>query len=89
VARTQNLGRIKRRMYAFHVRATVQAQPGDSIYAKGSVVGEIVDAINSDNGTELLAVVRIESATLELSLQPDGDDALVAADLPYPISESD
>jgi hypothetical protein len=88
VARTQNLGRIKRRMYAFHGPVTAHPQPGNPVYAKGSVVGEIVDAVNSDNGTELLAVVRIESATEALSLQPDGNDALEGADMPYRVPES-
>jgi hypothetical protein len=75
-------------MYAFHGPVTAHPQPGNPVYAKGSVVGEIVDAVNSDNGTELLAVVRIESATEALSLQPDGNDALEGADMPYRVPES-
>jgi folate-binding protein YgfZ len=87
VARTQNLGRIKRRMYAFNT-ATIpssEVPPGQPVYGADGVVGQIVDAVATETAVELLAVIRIDSLEQNLSLEPDGTYPLVKQSLPYTI----
>lgn len=87
VARTQHLGRIKRRMYRFTARSA--AAPGASVYAGGKPVGEVVNAVKSANGgCVLLAVIRIESLQQPLSLDPAGEALLVRQPLPYTVPDS-
>ena len=86
VARTHNLGRIKRRMYRFTADAS-GITAGTDIAAAGKTVGQIVDAVSTDGITQLLAVLRIESVGSELSL-PDGS-TLNRQPLPYPVPEAD
>ena len=86
VARTQNLGRIKRRMYRFSAADGPVPAPGDVIKCDDRGAGKIVDAAATDDGVELLAVIRIESLNDQLSLE-DGR-ALTQAPLPYDVPES-
>lgn len=89
IARTQNLGRIKRRMYGFKVPSGRHIQPGDPVYIEnGTTVGTVVDAIPSDTVTELLAVIRIELLAHSLSLAKDGSSVLKPVSLPYTIPET-
>jgi folate-binding protein YgfZ len=85
VARTQNLGRIKRRMYAFSAPTVHGATPGMPVFGENGTVGQIVDAAVTATGSEMLAVIRIESLAETLSLQPDGQPPLTAQPLPYAI----
>jgi folate-binding protein YgfZ len=87
VARTQNLGRIKRRMYAFNTAAKPASDvtPGQPVYGNDGVVGQIVDAAIADTGVELLAVIRIDCLEQTLSLNPDGTYPLFKQSLPYAI----
>ncbi len=91
VARMQYLGKLKRRMYRFHVDGDAPSEPGMDIYAPGGgtpdqSVGKVVAAAPwPDGGRELLAVVQIASAEaggLRLGA-PDGP-ALEPRELPYP-----
>ncbi|MDP6675350.1 MAG: folate-binding protein [Gammaproteobacteria bacterium] len=63
VARTQNLGRIKRRMYRFTTDQATNLPPGAGLYGPGNATGKVV--IFSEQGTrgELLAVLPIEDAS--------------------------
>jgi folate-binding Fe-S cluster repair protein YgfZ len=88
VARTQNLGKIKRRMYGFTNRDGDISQPGDPVYAGGQAVGEVVDAVCSASQNELLAVVRIEAINSDLSLDQEGKHQLLRRELPYTVPES-
>ena len=81
VARTQNLGRIKRRMLRFGCDAR-SAKPGDTVMADGSNAGTVVDAA----GSEVLAVIKLDKLTAELSIN---DAPLQAAALPYAVPETD
>lgn len=67
VARTQYLGKLKRRMYRAHVDSATRPKPGDELFSPqadpGQSTGKIVDACrHPDGGYEVLAVVLIESA---------------------------
>jgi folate-binding protein YgfZ len=89
IARTQNLGRIKRRMYRFQCPANSPADPGSPVYAGANIVGEVVDAIATAEHRELLAVVRTAAASQPLSLGENGLYPLIIIDLPYSIETSD
>jgi folate-binding protein YgfZ len=65
VARTQYLGRLKRRMYLAHIAAE-DAAAGDSLFSadlEGQATGSIVNAAPAPaGGCDVLAVIQIESA---------------------------
>jgi folate-binding protein YgfZ len=86
VARTQNLGRIKRRMYRFSAVTDSTVAPGDKISIAGKPVGQVVDAIETDTrSTELLAVISIDQLTGPLHLDGAGAAPLIRSELPYDI----
>jgi folate-binding protein YgfZ len=86
VARTQHLGRIKRRMYGF--TAAAATAPAASIYADGKTGGEVVNAVATPEGSRLLGVIRIDSLGEPLSLDPSGSSLLHRQALPYQVPES-
>jgi tRNA-modifying protein YgfZ len=92
VARTQYLGRIKRRTVA------LQAQTIDATPAPGDVIvdmrtaarlGQVVDAVADASGTlHILAVLRVDAlADAELSFEQAGS-ALFQVDLPYSLESA-
>lgn len=86
VARTQHLGRIKRRMFRFESGDLVN--PGDSLLTEtGTTAGRIVRAAATGNGCELLAVVPLEHASAPLFTTPG--QAVKGLPLPYDIPAGD
>jgi len=90
VARSQYLGKMKRRMFLAHVAAA--AAPGDSLYSAdfpGQATGTVVNAAPAPSGGfDLLAVVQIESAhTQTLHLKAADGAALTLKPLPYALPE--
>ena len=89
VARTQYLGKLKRRLYRAHLDADTPPAPGDELFAPnfpgGQSVGRLVSIEASPGGGfELLAVIQLESAesdTIHLGT-PEGP-ALRLLPLPY------
>ncbi len=65
VARTQYLGKLKRRMYLAHVEGSEAPRPGDNLYTpdmEGQASGKVVNAAPApEGGFDLLAVAQIES----------------------------
>jgi folate-binding protein YgfZ len=84
VARTQNLGRIKRRTFRYKLAAGPAPDPMQGLYLDGSKVAEVLMSADAALGAELLAVANLDTRGRELSLE-DGRSA-VPAELPYPIS---
>jgi len=73
VARTQNLGEIKRRLARFKVGAGVRPDVGDVVVdAASKPAGEIDRVAAAGGGYELLAVTRIDAADQRLTLESDG-----------------
>lgn len=66
VARTQFLGKLKRRMYLAHLDAETPPAPGDELFSgdlEGQASGMIVNAAPSpDGGYDALAVIQMSSA---------------------------
>ncbi len=84
IARTQHLGRIKRRMLRFRYQGEALA-PGSALYATATVAGEVVRAAPALVGNELLAVVALEHAGRPLGRVAGADD-LLPAPLPYDLA---
>lgn len=90
VARSQYLGKFKRRMYLAHVDAPAAA--GDNLYSAnldGQACGAVVNAAPAPaGGFDLLAVIQIESAnTQTLHLGALDGAALSLKPLPYALPE--
>lgn len=90
VARSQYLGKLKRRMFLAHVDAA--AAPGDSLYSadiEGQATGAIVNAAPApEGGFDVLAVAQIDSArTRTLHLKAVDGAALSLKPLPYALPE--
>jgi len=90
VARTQYLGKQKRRMYLAHVEG--EAKPGEAVYSPefgGQIAGTVANAAEApDGGSDLLAVMQISSydgGDVRLGA-PDGP-RLTFRPLPYPYFE--
>jgi len=89
VARTQHLGRVKRRMFPAHVG--VAARAGDALYSDdlaGQASGMVLNAeVSPEGGYDLLAVIQAasrERSTVHLGA-PDGA-ALGCLPLPYAVA---
>jgi tRNA-modifying protein YgfZ len=67
VARTQYLGKLKRRMYLAHVESADSPKPGDALFTpdmQGQASGMVVNAAPApEGGFDLLAVAQIDSVT--------------------------
>ena len=83
VARTQHLGRIKRRMFRFSVAAEALPAPGDKLVEGAAHAGDVVCAARLGTRAELLAVVNLEQARRPLSLAATPDRPLSPLPLPY------
>ena len=92
VARTRYLGRLKERLYGFHVAAAAQPAPGTRLYSPAfgtDPCGTVVSAARApEGGTALLAVVQkaaAESGVISLA-SPDGPTMTPFA-LPYTVDD--
>jgi folate-binding protein YgfZ len=90
VARTQYLGKPKRRLFLAHVEAPVRPAPGEPLVAEGAdqTAGTVVNAAPApDGGFDLLAVVQTASAdTATVRLGSATGPALRFRSLPYAVS---
>lgn len=83
VARTQHLGRIKRRMFRFAIVAGAPPAVKEPLLADGVKAGEVVLAATADGATECLAVVNLDARGRPLALA-DGRECRMLP-LPYPV----
>jgi folate-binding protein YgfZ len=90
VARTQYLGKLKKRMYHVQGPANAEAKVGDDLYAPAfddQAIGKLVTVTPAPNGgIEALAVMQIQAADEgQIFLgAPNGVKLRIAA-LPYPL----
>ena len=87
VARTQHLGRIKRRLFRYRVEGGLPPAPGAALCLGSTKVGEVVRSANAGPFRELLAIVNLDAAGLGLT---DGQGALTCSPepLPYAVPEA-
>jgi len=84
VARTQNLGRIKRRMFRYALRGAGPVTDGEPLLADdGSKLGTVVNGVAAGDRWELLAVVALGKQDQELHTADGGE--LERLPLPYEI----
>ena len=84
IARTQNLGTVKRRMLRFSADLCGAPDIGRKIMTEsGTVVGEVIRAAAANGRVEILAVTQLDSADQTLSCEVDRTVALQREPLPY------
>ena len=91
VARMHYKAKLKRQMYRLETTAEAALQPGDSIYQDGasSAVGEVVDAVASDDMQRLLAVLKISAADKPLFADQENQYPLALLEMPYSLEVDD
>ena len=84
VARTQNLGTVKRRVFRFSGESEREPAVGTALLDSGGIqVGEVVRAVTTgESCVEILAVVRIDSASGALTCATEPGLALTRESLP-------
>ena len=93
VARTQYLGKLKRRMYLAHIDNGETPLPGDELYSaemEGQASGMIVDAAPAPGGGyDVLASVQVSSReTQQVLCKSMQGAALHFLPLPYPLQDA-
>ena len=87
VARTQHLGRIKRRTFRYRLAAGPEPAPLAGLFRDGTKVAEVLLSATVADGVELLAVTNLEARHEALRTE-DGRRAEPRA-MPYEIGDSD
>jgi len=85
VARTQHLGRIKRRMFRFAVASDRPPSPGDKLLDGDLHAGDVVCAAATRGGSEILAVMNLQQANHSLRLASAPSLAVTPLPLPYAV----
>ncbi|KEQ17977.1 hypothetical protein GZ78_10215 [Endozoicomonas numazuensis] len=63
VARMQNLGQLKSRCYRLSSDQQLTLEPDTRLFnSAGKAIGEVIESVQSSQGTELMAVIRVEAA---------------------------
>jgi folate-binding protein YgfZ len=84
IARTQNLGTVKRRMLRFSAKLDRAPEIGTRILNQtGSSVGEVIRSVATNGCTEILAVTQLENAGQTLACENDREVLLQREALPY------
>lgn len=85
IARAHFRGTVKRRMFLFHSDGPAPA-PGTRVLSGDQHAGDVVDAVATDDGCDILAVISL--AQLNSELRVDGrDDPLKRLPMPYSLPE--
>jgi folate-binding protein YgfZ len=87
VARTQNLGRIKRRMFRYHVDGPSLPAAGAALFLGKAKVGEVVRSARRASAAQLLAVVSLDAAGVGLT-DESGEVTCSPEPLPYAVPEA-
>lgn len=85
VARTQNLGRIKRRMYRFRAAGHDDLEPGATIYGPENATGKVVAVAQAGDHVELTAVIAIDQSGENWFADTSKALTLEALPLPYAV----
>lgn len=84
VARTQHLGRLKRRTLRYVGPPDLQLAPAQALFSGESLAAQVIVAARDAKATQCLAVVELQHCSDLLGARPGGSE-LVPADLPYAI----
>jgi hypothetical protein len=84
IARTHNLGVVKRRLRRFGAAVSEVPARGTSLRdVEGAAAGDVIRAASATSGIELLAITGIDMAAEKLRLEGAPDVPLVDLGLPY------
>jgi folate-binding protein YgfZ len=86
VARTQNLGRIKRRLLRYLVTGPVLPAIGSGLFKGEAKVGEVVRSVRHATTAQLLAVVSLDAAGIGLT-DESGAATCSPEPMPYEVPE--
>jgi folate-binding protein YgfZ len=90
VARTHDLGKVKRHTYLAHIATDLTPQPGDALFGRetNEAVGQVVRAAAApQGGFVVLAELRSESITAGAIHWPSREGTLLSIlELPYPVA---
>jgi len=86
VARTANLGRIKRRMFRYQCKPATKPAAGATIYNSDGPAGVIVTTAPFDDGFEILAVTQLRLVDSPLFIDEACKHPLNRQSLPYDLS---
>jgi tRNA-modifying protein YgfZ len=84
VARSQHLGRVKRRMLRYVGPPDAAIQPAQALFSGEVLAAQVVTTAQDDTATHCLAVVELRHCSDLLGAKPGGSE-FVPADLPYAI----
>lgn len=84
VARSQHLGRIKRRMLRYVGPADAVMQPAQALFSGENLAAQVVVAVRDETSAQCLAVVELRYCSDLLGTKPGGSE-FVPTDLPYAI----
>jgi hypothetical protein len=84
VARSQHLGRMKRRMLRYVGPPDTVLQPAQALFSGETLAAQVVTSARDDAATQCLAVVELRFCSDLLGAKPGGSE-FVPADLPYAI----
>lgn len=84
IARTHYRGAIKRRMFQFRAQCA-PPPPGTRIVVSELHAGDVVEAVETDDGCELLAVVNLAQMDQPLTLTDSHGATLTRQALPYQV----
>jgi len=84
VARSQHLGRIKRRMLRYVGPPDAVLHPAQPLFSGEALAAQVVTTARDDTSTQCLAVVELRFCSDLLGAKPGGSE-FVPADLPYAI----
>ena len=87
VARTQHLGRIKRRLLGYRLPPGPVPSPLAGLFLDSTKVAEVVMSAGLDDGVHLLAVTSLEA--LGSALRTADGRAAQPVELPYPVATHD
>ncbi|WOG25580.1 hypothetical protein [Endozoicomonas sp. 8E] len=88
VARMQNLGQLKSRCHRLSSDQQLTLEPDTRLFnSAGKAIGEVIESVQTGQGTELLAVIRVESAQ-ENDIRLNGGEGqkLNCQPLPYEVN---
>ena len=83
VARTQNLGRIKRRTFRYAIRGDEAPAPLTALHLDGAKVGEVLMGARTAGGIEVLAVIALDAR--DRPLRTATGHTAVPLPLPYAV----
>lgn len=89
IARMHFLGQLKKSLFRISVGNTDAApRPGDQLLSGERSVGDVVNSVSYHDGHhEILAVIRHDAITTELTLKDSPGATLEVLALPYPVPE--